>query len=55
MKKAFLFGLMVLFAVTISAQSNNSTTQKAKDDPKTSTKVPEITFEKTVMTMVKYM
>lgn len=48
MKKAFLFGLMVLFAVTISAQSNNSTTQKSKDDPKTSTKVPEITFEKTV-------
>ncbi|MDX9892733.1 MAG: DUF1573 domain-containing protein, partial [Bacteroidales bacterium] len=48
MKKAFLFGLMALFVMTISAQSNNTNTKKTKEEPKTETKVPEITFEKTV-------
>lgn len=48
MKKVLLFGLMVLFVTTISAQTKNSTTQKTKEEPKTEVKVPEITFEKQV-------
>ncbi len=49
MKKAFLFGVMLLFVSALSAQTNNSTTQKpANVDPKATTNVPEITFEKVV-------
>lgn len=48
MKKVLLFGLMVLFVTTISAQTKNPATQKTKEEPKTDVKVPEITFEKQV-------
>lgn len=49
MKKAFLFGLLVLIAITVSAQSNNSkTNNQPKATAPVTEKTPEITFEKTV-------
>jgi hypothetical protein len=48
MKKAFLFGMMLLFVTALSAQTNNSTTPQPTKEDKSSTKVPEMTFEKTV-------
>lgn len=49
MKKAFLFGLLVLIVATVSAQSDNSTTKnQPKATEQVTEKTPEITFEKTV-------